>query len=115
TPIMSVRASDAPANLTAIPIQSAGGRYFPDLYALQPHDLVDVGAKGVGPQLCGPSSDPNNENKSPLVAGALTGKVALVSRGDCTFASKAIRAQRAGAAGIVIVDNRAGEAEPVPI
>ena len=115
TPILSVRTSDAPANLTAIPIQSAGGHYFPDVFALQPHDLVDVGANGADPRLCGPNSDPNNENLSPLSPGTLTGKVALVSRGHCTFASKAIRAQRAGAAGIVIVDNRAGEAEPVPI
>jgi subtilisin family serine protease len=115
TPVMSVRASDAPADLTAIPIQSAGGDYFPDLYALQPHTLVDVGAKGVDRRLCGPNSDPNNENKTPLAAGSLTGEIALVSRGHCTFASKAIRAQRAGAAGIVIVDNRPGEAEPVPI
>jgi minor extracellular serine protease Vpr len=113
-PTMSVRAADAPADLTAIPIQSAAGHYFPDLYALQPHDLVDVGAAS-DPQLCGPSSDPNNDKLSPLAPGSLTGKVALVSRGRCTFASKGIRAQRAGASGIIIVDNRAGEADPVPV
>jgi minor extracellular serine protease Vpr len=115
TPILSVRGSDAPSDLSSIPIQSAGGHYFPDSFALQPHELVDVGANGSDALLCGPSSDPNNENDSPLAPGSLTGKVALVSRGHCTFASKAIRAQRAGAAGIVIVDNRPGEAEPVPV
>jgi subtilisin family serine protease len=115
TPVMSVRAADAPPDLTSIPIQSAGGHYFPDVFALQPRALVDVGANGGDPRLCGPNSDPNNENKSPLAPGSLTGKVALVSRGHCTFASKAIRAQRAGAVGIVIVDNRQGEADPVPI
>jgi subtilisin family serine protease len=113
-PTMAVRAADAPADLTAIPIQSAAGHYFPDLYALQPHELVDVGAAS-DPRLCGPSSNPNDDRLSPLAPGSLTGKVALVSRGNCTFASKAIRAQRAGASGIILVDNRPGEAEPVPV
>jgi minor extracellular serine protease Vpr len=114
SPTMAVRAADAPAILTAIPIQSAAGHYFPDVYALQPHDLVDVGAAS-DPRLCGPNSNPNDDKLSPLAPGSLTGKVALVSRGHCTFASKAIRAQRAGASGIVIVDNRPGEADPVPV
>ena len=113
-PTMAVHAADAPADLTSIPIQSAAGRYFPDLFALQPHDLVDVG-EASDPRLCGPSSNPNDEALSPLAPGSLTGKVALVSRGHCTFASKAIRAQRAGASGIVLVDNRPGEADPVPV
>jgi minor extracellular serine protease Vpr len=113
-PIMAVRAADAPADLTNIPIQSAAGHYFPDLYALQVHDLVDVGAAS-DPSLCGPSSNPNDDKLSPLAPGSLTGKVALVSRGHCTFASKALRAQRAGASGLILVDNRPGEAEPVPV
>jgi minor extracellular serine protease Vpr len=113
-PTMAVRAADAPADLTAIPIQSAAGHYFPDIYALQAHDLVDVGAASDS-RLCGPNSNPNDDRLSPLAPGSLSGKVALVSRGHCTFASKAIRAQRAGASGIILVDNRPGEAEPVPI
>ena len=39
----------------------------------------------------------------------------LVSRGDCTFVSKAERAHAAGATGIILVDNRFGEANPIPI
>src|SRR5205823_2712968 len=45
----------------------------------------------------------------------VSGKILLVSRGSCTFASKAERAQTGGAAGVILVDNRFGEANPVPI
>ena len=50
-----------------------------------------------------------------LPAGSLTGAIALVSRGGCTFDSKAERAQAAGAIGIVLVDNRSGEANVIPV
>ena len=48
-------------------------------------------------------------------AGSLTGKIALASRGICTFASKAERAKRAGAIGLILADNRFGEANAIPI
>jgi hypothetical protein len=41
--------------------------------------------------------------------------VALVSRGGCTFDSKVERVHRAGATGIVLVDNRQGEANFIPV
>ncbi|MGH9284912.1 MAG: S8 family serine peptidase, partial [Acidimicrobiales bacterium] len=41
-------------------------------------------------------------------AGSLTGKVALIRRGTCTFHEKARNAQTAGAAGVVIYNNVAG-------
>jgi hypothetical protein len=41
--------------------------------------------------------------------------IALASRGHCTFLSKAERARRAGAVGLILVDNRPGEANGIPI
>src|SRR5207237_3021501 len=82
--------------------------------------LVDIGSivgrDGVPVErhLCGASNDPNGP-VNDLPAHSLDGAIALVSRGFCTFASKAARAKDAGAIGIVIVDNRAGEADPIPI
>ena len=75
-----------------------------------------VGRDGVPVErhLCGSSSDPNGP-VNELPAHSLDGSIALVSRGFCTFASKAQRAKDAGAIGIVIIDNRAGEANPIPI
>ena len=52
----------------------------------------------------------SNGGTSPLPAGSLNGAIALVSRGNCTFALKAARVRAAGAVGIVLVDNRPGEA-----
>jgi minor extracellular serine protease Vpr len=121
TPTMSITSPGAPSTVQGIPINSAGGDLFPDAFATTPRPLVDIGVlttTGGAPvdrRLCGPDNDPNNDADTPLAAGALSGDVALVSRGHCTFVSKAIRAARAGAVGIVIVDNRSGEAEPIPV
>ena len=47
-------------------------------------------------------------NATPPAANSLTGKVALVRRGGCTFLEKALNVQSAGAAGLVIYNNVAG-------
>jgi minor extracellular serine protease Vpr len=49
---------------------------------------------------------------SPLPAGSLAGKVALIRRGTCTFYVKAFNAQTAGAAGVVLYNNAAGFITP---
>ena len=46
---------------------------------------------------------------NPLPPAALSGAVALISRGDCTFESKLDNAQAAGAVAAVIIDNVANE------
>ena len=84
--------------------------------------IVDVGTiQGTNGQpverhLCSPPGfDPNDPRFTSLPSGSLSGMVALVSRGSCTFASKVERVRQAGGTGIVFVDNRAGEANFVPI
>lgn len=44
----------------------------------------------------------------PLPAGSLTGQVALIRRGICSFHTKARNAELAGAAGVVMYNNTAG-------
>ena len=46
---------------------------------------------------------------SALPANSLTGKIALISRGACTFSTKIRNAQSAGAAAVLIVNNVAGD------
>ncbi len=46
------------------------------------------------------------------ITNAVSGKIALVDRGTCTFAQKAQAAQAAGAAGVIIMDNVAGSTPP---
>jgi len=84
--------------------------------------LVDVGTiQGTNGQpverhVCSPTGfDPNDPRFTTLPSGSLSGMVALVSRGSCTFASKVERVRQAGGAGIVVVDNRAGEANFIPL
>ena len=45
---------------------------------------------------------------SPLNAAAVSGKLAIVDRGTCTFPEKVKAAQNASAVGVVVVDNVAG-------
>ncbi|HEU5279844.1 MAG TPA: S8 family serine peptidase [Gaiellaceae bacterium] len=119
-PTLSVRSPGAPDDVRRIAIESAGGGRFPRSFSAT-HRLVDVGAltgtdgSPVDRRLCGPDDDTNNETKSFLPPGSLSGDIALASRGHCTFISKAVRALRAGAAGLVLVDNRAGGPDPIPI
>ena len=43
---------------------------------------------------------------SPLINGAqIAGNIALIDRGDCSFAAKALAAEAAGAIAVIIVDN----------
>lgn len=44
--------------------------------------------------------------------GSLTGKIALIQRGTCTFAIKAQNAQDAGAIGVILYNNAAGNLIP---
>jgi minor extracellular serine protease Vpr len=110
TPTMAVER--APESLRHIPLAGAAGTRFPQTFAT-PHRLVDIGALGVDRLLCGPDADTNNPAKSPLRPGSLTGSIALAARGHCTFDSKARRAAAAGAIGLVLVDNRPGEANEI--
>ena len=44
-----------------------------------------------------------------LAAGSLSGKIALISRGICTFSTKIRNAQNAGAVAVLVVNNVAGD------
>jgi minor extracellular serine protease Vpr len=46
---------------------------------------------------------------SALAAGSLAGKIALISRGTCTFSAKIRNAQNAGAVAVLVVNNVAGD------
>jgi len=115
-PGLSVTAPGAPATLKQIPVEKAS---TPASWSVSDQTLVDVGSIVGGGQpverhLCGPPENPNGPVQ-PLPANSLTGAIVLVSRGLCTFASKADRAKAAGAIGMVLVDNRPGNPNPIPL
>ena len=119
-PALSVTTPDAPEALTRIPFVRTAGPATPSAWARSDQQLVDVGTLiGVNGQpvprdLCGPPGNLDG-GPSPLRRGTLTGAIALVSRGTCTFALKSARVKAAGAVGIVVVDNRSGEANSIPV
>jgi len=117
---LRVTAAGRPDPVALLPFVPAGGVDVPAAWSTSAQTLVDVGAitgtdeRSVDRKLCGPANNPN-EGASTLPANSLAGAIGLVSRGVCTFSSKSDRARAAGAIGVVFVDNRAGEANPVPI
>ena len=117
---LRVTAAGRPDSLALIPFSAAGGVSVPAAWGSNAQTLVDVatitGTDGrpVDRKLCGPANNPNG-GSSTLPARSLAGAIALVSRGVCTFTSKADRARAAGAIGVVVADNRAGEANPIPV
>ena len=118
-PELNITAAGAPPQTQHIPFMFNGRT--PPSWTQFDHILVDVGTitgtngQPVDRRLCASGADPNDPTVSPLPSGSLGGVVALVSRGGCTFDSKAERVQRAGGTGIIIVDNRPGEANFIPV
>ncbi len=117
-PTLAVTSPGAPAAVTAIPFLPGPARP-PVGWATAGTTIADVSSilssdsRAVDPYLCGDGNP--NAGRNPLPAHSLDGAVALVLRGRCTFDSKAIRAKAAGAIGLVVVDNRAGEANGIPV
>lgn len=118
-PALSVRDPGAPADLQQIAFKATGGS-APSAWGTSDRTLVDVGAvtgtngQPVDTRLCGLGRDPN-AGQNPLPRGSLAGGIALISRGHCTFFSKAVRALEAGASGLVVIDNREGQPNPIPL
>jgi len=110
--------SPAVAGLPDLPFQPSGTA-TPAQWVTADQTLVDVGAilgtdsRAVDRFLCAPGADPNGA-RTTLPRASLSGAIALVSRGTCSFVAKAQHAKAAGAIGIVYVDNRPGEASAVP-
>ena len=120
SPALRVVAPGAPIAVRRIPVKNAGQGGPPRRWGAQDQALVDVAAlrgrntRPVNARLCSTGRDPNSA-RSPLRPGSLRGAIVLVSRGTCTFFSKAFRARRAGAVGLVVIDNRPGEANRIPV
>lgn len=84
-----------------------------------PDMAVSFGDFGSAATVTGPVVLMNDGSATPtfgcevLPAGTLTGKIVLIDRGTCQYGTKALRAQNAGAIGVIIANNVAGDA-PVP-
>src|SRR3989440_2407462 len=117
TPALSVTQAGAPAPVQQIPIENQLST--PASWGFSDNPLVDVSSIVVNgqpadPYLCGPVQNPNAP-VATLPAHSLDGTIALVLRGRCAFVTKSARAQAAGAIGIVLIDNRSGNPNPIPL
>jgi minor extracellular serine protease Vpr len=119
-PALAVTSPGAPEALTRIPFVRSAGPATPAAWATEDRQLVDVGTivgtngQPVPRDLCGPAGN-KDAGPSTLPPNSLSGAIALVSRGDCTFARKGALVRQAGGIGLVVVDNRPGEANGIPI
>jgi subtilisin family serine protease len=88
----------SPAGVARIPYVPADS--IPPSWISTNQRLVDVGSLGgANRELC----------SGTLPAASLRGAIALVTRGGCPYAAKAARARAAGAAGMVVAENRPGD------
>jgi minor extracellular serine protease Vpr len=88
----------------------AGGTTFPA--ASGDFETVDVDLTAPLGVVLGtgtPSGLSTACNTNPPPAGSLTGMIALISRGVCTFSEKIRNAQNAGAIAAIVVNNVAGD------
>jgi len=120
SPALDVTAPGAPDILKGIPFLGADGLAAPGSWGSQNQTLVDAGSivgtdgKPVERHLCGAGSDLTS-TKGTLPANSLDGKIVLAERGLCPFVTKADQARAAGAVGIILSDNRQGEANGIPV
>ncbi len=57
----------------------------------------------------GTSTDPNDACDNITNGGALSGKIAVIRRGECEFGFKSLSAQNQGAVAVIMVNNVAGD------
>jgi minor extracellular serine protease Vpr len=77
--------------------------------------MSKTGTPTTADDACPPAADipnPTWTGGTWLPAGSQTGKAVLIRRGTCSFYSKALNAQRAGAAAVVLYNNAAGALNP---
>jgi subtilisin family serine protease len=92
-----------PANLTGLDVgtaqfgQQLASDFGPAGYV--PAQNVASNGSSLGCSLAG--------DASPFPAGSLTGRMALIERGTCTFSEKVFNAQRGGAVGALVYNNAA--------
>jgi minor extracellular serine protease Vpr len=116
---LTVSSPAVPGGLPQIPFQPSLSA-SPPTWASSDQTLIDVttikgtDGKPVDGYLCGTGADPN-VGGSKLPKGSLSGAIALVLRGKCSFYSKSQRVKAAGAIGIIYIDNRPGETSIVPV
>jgi subtilisin family serine protease len=103
------RVAFRPAAGTRIPAAWSANQALTDVGT-----VVGTDGRPVDRYLCGPANNPNL-TRSTLPGGSLNGRIALASRGRCAFVTKAAVARAAGATGLVLVDNRSGEANAIPV
>ncbi len=117
---LSVQDSGAPTSLRSIPFRtSLPKRVFPG-WETTNQTLVDISSitgtdgRPVDRLLCGVQHP--NALDTTLPRDSLKGKIALVWRGGCAIVTKELRALVfGGAKGMVMVDNRSGEANDLPL
>jgi large repetitive protein len=94
------------ASVSLVEAQPLNALYTPGTAAFGP-TTFNITFDGV---VAEDGTGPDVNDICEAVTNNVMGKIAIINRGTCTFESKAFRAQQAGAAGVILVNNAAGGA-----
>jgi subtilisin family serine protease len=118
-PSLTVQDGRAPGTLHNVPFETILPRRAFSGWDSRDQAIINVGGvrgtdgRPVDPKLCGVSHP--NALDTTLPRGSIRGDIALVFRGGCAIVTKELRALYGGAIGMVLVDNRSGEASLLPL
>lgn len=119
------KTTDAGATWTRVLGGISGSTTYQTSFNLQivsPSSAIVIGNYSTGNASFGPAltnitapivlvndgTAPDVTDACEAVVGSLTGKIVLIRRGTCSFESKVVKAQTAGAIGVIIMNNAAG-------
>jgi uncharacterized repeat protein (TIGR01451 family) len=89
---------------------AAAAAYGPALTPAGTTGNAVIATDATAPAACG--ADPNDGCCALTNAAAMAGKICVVNRGTCTFKTKTLNCQNAGAIAVIVVDNAPGTPPP---
>jgi uncharacterized repeat protein (TIGR01451 family) len=111
----SVDAGESFESVRVNPSSPVAGSYLGGSAAFGPAPsgqtaTVVLAVDPTAPAACGP--DPNDGCCALTNAAAMAGNICIVNRGTCSFKTKTLNCQNAGAIGVIVVNNAPGSPPP---
>ena len=109
SPRMQMYVWDGVSGSASVAVQPLNQTYVPGVADFGPQSFNLPGTVILAQDGAAPTTD-----VCQAITNNVTGKIVLIDRGTCSFKSKALKAQTAGAIGVILANNQGGGAPPMP-